>query len=80
VSRSGLAMRRRLRELERAREAVARAVAERKDPWYIEELRQRERALHDRALAAEDAYDEGSGPAPRGPAEPWPVKDPVRNR
>jgi len=40
--------------LEAAREALARARAERQDPWRVAELVQRERELTDRALALEE--------------------------
>jgi hypothetical protein len=65
--------RRALRELERAREAVAQAVAERQDPWRVAELRQRERELADRATAQEDDLDRG-GLRARTRGTPWPVR------
>lgn len=65
--------RRALRELERAREAVAQARAERRDPWYVTELEQRERELAERAVALDEELDR-SLPAMRGKGEPWPVR------
>jgi hypothetical protein len=67
--------RRLLRELERARDAVARAKAERADPWQVAELEQRERELSERAVEVEDVLDrEGGGPRARTRGEPWPVR------
>lgn len=65
--------RRALRDLERAREAVAQARAERADPWRLAELVQRERELADRAMAQEDQLDR-SGPRAATKGEPWPVR------
>lgn len=56
--------RRRLRELEAARDAVAQAKQERKDPWCVAELELRVRELTDRAMAQEDELDR-SGPRAR---------------
>jgi hypothetical protein len=66
--------RRALRDLERAREALAQALAERQDPWRVAELRNRERELADRALAVEDDLDR-SLPVMRGKETlRWPVR------
>lgn len=66
--------RRALRDLERAREDVARAKELRLDPWRVSELEQRERELADRALAVEDELDR-SLPAVRGrETMRWPVR------
>jgi hypothetical protein len=65
--------RRALRELERARDAVAEARASRQDPWRVSELEQRVRELTDRAMATEDALDR-SVPSMGTGAKPWPVR------
>ena len=65
--------RRQLRELERARDALAQAKAERKDPWFVSELELRVRELNDRAMATEDELDR-SIPAARTGGRPWPVR------
>lgn len=65
--------RRALRDLERAREAIAQAKTEQRDPWYVAELVQRERELADRAMAVEDELDRG-GPRARTGVEPWPMR------
>ena len=66
--------RRALRDLERARQAVALARAERRDPWEVAALVQRERELADRALAVEDDLDR-SLPVMRGKETlRWPVR------
>ena len=75
MNRSSVARRtrRQLRELERAREALSAAKAERKDPWHCQELELRVRELSDRAMATEDDLDR-SIPAVRTGARPWPVR------
>ena len=65
--------RRVLRDLERARDALARAREERRDPWELAALVARERELADRALAVEDDLDR-SLPVVRTKGEPWPVR------
>lgn len=72
MTRATIQARKRLRALERAREAVQAARDRRADPWEISALEQRERRLHDAAVVAEDEYDDRMGPAPRGPAPRWP--------
>lgn len=66
--------RRVLRDLERARNALAQARAEHQDPWRVAELVARERELAERALAVEDELDR-SLPAVRGrETMRWPVR------
>lgn len=65
--------RRALRELERARDALAKAKDDRKDPWHCQELELRIRELTDRAMATEDALDR-SVPSMGTGAKPWPVR------
>lgn len=49
--------RRRFRDIEAAREALARAIREQEDPWRVQELKLRLEGLEARALEAEDVLD-----------------------
>lgn len=49
--------RRRFREIDAARDAVARAIRDREDPWRVQELKLRLESLEARALEVEDCLD-----------------------
>jgi hypothetical protein len=73
-----LSQRRLLQDLHRAREALARAKANKSDPWRIAELQLAHDRIAERAMAVEfdeavDAADDVP-PPPRGPASPWPIR------
>lgn len=80
MTRPSRKLRRALADLERARDALARAKESGADPWRVSELQLRHDRLQDVALSADAELTEDHAPAPhmRAPAVPPPPPTRVR--